>query len=85
MASSSFNLGVKYKDYDVPVATTTSGLENINVSQANVVLGAIFLYNTDYYYDTQCLYLSINGKQVVLRRTQSQTVARTYKVRVFYI
>lgn len=85
MASSQFNLGVKYKDYDIPVATTSSGIENVNVTQANVVLGATFLYNNDYYYDTQCLYLSINGKQVVLRRTQTQTVARTYKVRVFYI
>lgn len=85
MASTKFNLGVKYKDYDVPVATTSSGLENISVSQATVVLGATFLYNADYYYDTECLYLSINNKNVVLRRTQSQTAARTYKVRVFYI
>lgn len=85
MGSGKFNLSVRYADYNVPFATTSSGLENISVSQANVILGATFLYNNDYYYDTTFLFLSVNNKQVVVRRTQAQTVARTYKVRVFYI
>lgn len=85
MASTNFNTGVKYKDYDVPFATTSSGLENITVTEAHIILSAFFVYNTDYYYDTQILYLSINGKQVVIRRTSNPSVNRTYKVRVAYI
>lgn len=86
MASTNFNIqSVKYHDHDIPVATTTSGIESFNLTSANVILGVSFLYNSDYYYEAQKLDLAINGKQVVLRISSQPTVARTIKVRVFYI